>query len=58
MKFERILFKISIKETVLLAIFYIVVLIFFVLVISMIVGRPFITFVQKSFPSSGHHRLS
>ena len=49
MKFERTLFKISIKETLLLAIFYIVVLIFFVLVISMIVGRPFITFVQKSW---------
>ena len=49
MKFERILFKISIKETVLLAVFYIVVLNFFVLVISMIAGRPFITFVQKSW---------
>ncbi|MEI6139720.1 MAG: hypothetical protein WCP85_10685 [Mariniphaga sp.] len=49
MKFERTLFKISIKETVLLAIFYIVVLNFFVLVISMIAGRPFITFVQKSW---------
>ena len=49
MKFERTLFKISIKETLLLAILYIVVLNFFVLVISMISGRPFITFVQKSW---------
>ena len=49
MKFERTLIKISIKETLLLAVFYIVVLNFFVLVISMIAGRPFITFVQRSW---------
>ncbi|GEM_PF-2129616 len=49
MKFERTLFKISIKETILFAVFYLIVLNFFVLVISIIAGRPFITFVQRSW---------
>jgi hypothetical protein len=49
MNSERTLFKISIKETILFAVFYLVVLNFFVLVISLISGRPFITFLQKSW---------
>ena len=49
MKFERTLFKISISETLLLGAFYLVVLNVFVLVIALLSGRPFITFIQKSW---------
>ena len=49
MKFERTLFMISISETLLFGAFYLVVLNVFVLVIALLSGRPFITFIQKSW---------